>query len=423
VLENDHVVEDDHDGSSDVSDDLNHEEEEKDTILITKDSEGELNDEIVLEKDDVLKKKIEDGKKGLLPKSEVRYRSSYVEFKEWCNKFNVKEPDSKICIAYLNDLLTSGRFGISSLWAVWSGIKSIMLNDEEKDIDYPNFKKWLKQKQKGQKHKAKRAKVFTREDLETFRQRADIDKHLRELIALDLGLFGRLRSEDYVELKHENISVLLDDKSKEEFLKIDYYKGKSVVPHTFFAYGKVVELYKLYKSKTEKFHHGNGRVFWQERKGKGHGQVLGKAWFQKYPRTIAAICNLPDISSYSGHSICRTGGTFMGDSGASLLELKKYGCWKSDQVAQIYVDESQKMKKDAAMRIMVGKGLKEIEKDDIVNDLKGLVTEELTGKKRSLEEMEQSVPVKKQRIIGANLSGTGSFVFDSCTFESCNFGN
>ena len=116
-----------------------------------------------------------------------------------------------------------------------------------------------------------------------------------------------------------------------------------------------------YKNQTAHLHHGTGRVFWQRRvkyagRGKNkkkigyrhHGQAIGKSWFYAYPKTIAAALELPDSETYSGHSVCHTGATIIADNGATVMELQKYGNWKSPTVAKRYNGESMKSKKKFA---------------------------------------------------------------------------
>ena len=69
-------------------------------------------------------------------------------------------------------------------------------------------------------------------------------------------------------------------------------------------------------------------------------QPLGKRWFYNYPALIAEYLGLPNPKRFTGHTICGTGATIVADSGATKLQLKKYGCWKSDRVAEHYYKRS-----------------------------------------------------------------------------------
>ena len=55
---------------------------------------------------------------------------------------------------------------------------------------------------------------------------------------------------------------------------------------------------------------------------------------------IASWLGLPNADDFSGHSLCGTGATALANSGCTLLQLKRYGGWKSDRVAQRYLKKS-----------------------------------------------------------------------------------
>lgn len=57
-------------------------------------------------------------------------------------------------------------------------------------------------------------------------------------------------------------------------------------------------------------------------------------------RKIAEFLDLKTPESYTGHSLRRTGSTLLGDSGANISVLKRFGGWKSNTVAERYVQDS-----------------------------------------------------------------------------------
>ena len=98
---------------------------------------------------------------------------------------------------------------------------------------------------------------------------------------------------------------------------------------------------------------------------------------------------------FTGHSICRSGATFFADTGASLLQLKRYGQWKSDRVAESYVENSVPMKMDAANRIS---GVQNFETDGV-----------------------KEPDLKRQRVVKNQDVDVLPFHFDNCSFSDCNF--
>jgi hypothetical protein len=55
--------------------------------------------------------------------------------------------------------------------------------------------------------------------------------------------------------------------------------------------------------------------------------------------------------SYTGHTFRRTSATLLADSGADLLTLKRHGGWKSNTVAEGYVEDSVCQKKRIGQQI------------------------------------------------------------------------
>jgi integrase len=59
-----------------------------------------------------------------------------------------------------------------------------------------------------------------------------------------------------------------------------------------------------------------------------------------YPKKIAEFLKLESPISYTSHAFRRSAATWMADNGIDLINLKRFGGWKSDSVAQGYVAES-----------------------------------------------------------------------------------
>lgn len=74
--------------------------------------------------------------------------------------------------------------------------------------------------------------------------------------------------------------------------------------------------------------------------------MIGKNKISETPNTIALFFNLPDPQKYTGHSFRRSGATILPNSGANLVAVKSLGGWKSDSIAQGYIDNSLKTKRN-----------------------------------------------------------------------------
>ena len=157
--------------------------------------------------------------------------------------------------------------------------------------------------------------------------------------------------------------VCLQTDNTDCILMVKYYKKKNKDYHQFVVSDKyTIDTYKQYTKATQHFFNQRPNkygqiVFWQYRKRKNkkawyhHGQPQNVRWFYSYPRAIAKYLNIENWFQYSGHSICRTGTTLFANSGASVMQIKKYGCWKSSTVAERYFADSIVNKKHASKAI------------------------------------------------------------------------
>ncbi|OXU20647.1 hypothetical protein TSAR_005488 [Trichomalopsis sarcophagae] len=89
----------------------------------------------------------------------------------------------------------------------------------------------------------------------------------------------------------------------------------------------------------------SNRLFVCYAKGKCSNQVIGKHKIAEVPKTVASYLNLADPELYTGHSLRRTSAILLSASGADLVRVKNLGAWKSDAVAQRYIDHSELTKK------------------------------------------------------------------------------
>lgn len=99
---------------------------------------------------------------------------------------------------------------------------------------------------------------------------------------------------------------------------------------------------------------------WPRPSGDGFcAQFRGVNHATRVAKKIAKFLGL-DASQYTGHSFRRTSATTAADSGISLLNLKRLGGWKSDSVAESYIDNSRAAVEDAARLLVPRKASTEI---------------------------------------------------------------
>ena len=69
------------------------------------------------------------------------------------------------------------------------------------------------------------------------------------------------------------------------------------------------------------------------------------------PKTIAVWLGLENPELYTGHTFRRSSATLLANSGANITTLKRHGGWKSEQVAEGYIEDSIGNKRKISMRI------------------------------------------------------------------------
>ena len=82
------------------------------------------------------------------------------------------------------------------------------------------------------------------------------------------------------------------------------------------------------------------RFFIHYNKGKCTRQVIGKNKIREVPQTIASHLKLQNPKQYTGHCFRRTAATLLSESGANMQMIKQLGRWRSDAIAQGYIENS-----------------------------------------------------------------------------------
>jgi len=125
---------------------------------------------------------------------------------------------------------------------------------------------------------------------------------------------------------------------------------KNYKPRTFVVTEEFYSTYKKYVNLRPKDIQTT-RFFLNYQNGKCTHQPIGINKFSKMPMIIANYLKLPDPESYTGHTLRRTSATLLADSGADILTLKRHGGWKSNTVAEGYVENSVNNKKKICNQI------------------------------------------------------------------------
>lgn len=157
-------------------------------------------------------------------------------------------------------------------------------------------------------------------------------------MALIIGVLGACRKD---ELHKLSISDIIDRGS---LYSVTLPITKTSVKRNFVIEGLFYNTVKEYIScRPKDIQCSNFFLNWQ--KGKCTKQVIGVNKFASMPQTIAKFLKLPQPELYTGHCFRRSSTTILADAGADLITLKRHGEWKSNQVAQGYIEDSMENKR------------------------------------------------------------------------------
>lgn len=288
--------------------------------------------------------------------SKRQYEKAYHDFVDWCNSHNVPSGyfTENVILGYLGEL--SNKYAPSTLWSIFSMIKSTLLAYHGKDVrSFEKVQAFLKQK--SSKHKAKKSEVFTRDQFERFFREADDKEYLHLKLVAFFGLFGACRKGELSRMKVEDIT----DHGSHLFIVIPVTKtGVSrsfdIVGHQNPALNALLH-YRKYLSLRPDFPADNpnkDRFFIQYKEGKCCRTPIGINTFGAIPSKIAAFLNLDNPERYTGHALRRSSVTWLADAGIDKTSLKRFVKWKSDTVLEGYIAESKQNKRKIAELLMNG---------------------------------------------------------------------
>ena len=122
-----------------------------------------------------------------LPNNSARlYEYQYQKFAEWRVKMHTNKADQDTLLAYFESL--SSTYKSSTLWSTYSKLRSTILIKENIDIkNYKELQTFLKKKSKN--YKAKKARVFTPEEISRFLSEAPNREYLASKVSMLQKIF------------------------------------------------------------------------------------------------------------------------------------------------------------------------------------------------------------------------------------------
>jgi integrase len=176
-------------------------------------------------------------------------------------------------------------------------------------------------------------------------------EEIQDIAISIVAFFGCLRSCELVAIEKDDIECVSEGimikitrfkttNKSSRFLIPNTLEKSSVSPSALLRkYLDVVLPWLTKKSLTR---------FWPRPTKSGFSaQFRGINYVGTVAKKIATFLQL-DPSSFTGHSFRRSSATSAADGGISLINLKRFGGWRSDSVASSYVDDSRATAVEAA---------------------------------------------------------------------------
>lgn len=101
-----------------------------------------------------------------------------------------------------------------------------------------------------------------------------------------------------------------------------------------------IAIIKVFLCHRKKVVTDSDTLFLQWRYGKMTRQPFGHNSIAQFPQKIAKYLKLGEAETFTGHCFRRTSATLLANTGADILQLKRLGGWKSNTVAEGYVESS-----------------------------------------------------------------------------------
>ncbi|KAJ8672430.1 hypothetical protein QAD02_003689 [Eretmocerus hayati] len=273
---------------------------------------------------------------GTLPeKSAERYSLVYNTYKKW-KEDNIKslsESEENNLLVYFQTL-TVKKVAPPTLWSVWSMLRKTLGTRDDIDLSrFLSLKSYIKKVNKG--YKPRKAFVLRWNHIMKFMNEAPDSTELARKIMLIFAICGCLRCDEIKNMKIHDIEDLGDRLLVSVNDNKNDYSGQFIIGTMFYA---KVKSYIALREKIKQL--DTDRLFIRYKDGKCYSQPIGIHKIGETPCRIATYLGLPKPERYTGHSFRRSSATLLSDSGATMQMIEQLGRWRSDAIAQGYLEDS-----------------------------------------------------------------------------------
>ena len=258
----------------------------------------------------------------LRAKSAAKYKKRYNDYVQFCT-------DKKLQVEtgiYPYIVTLSKLYKPTTLQSCMSMIKKTLLDNHNIKLNTEKAQAFLNVHHSN--HKKKKASVFTRKEISEYLKKTGFEgTDLMIKVAIYIALYGALRISELTMLMVEDI--ILSDReiqvrirqSKTDTTQEGFY---FVIPQQMGNKNCPFLLIKKYLSNLPDL---SGRLFRyaNSKTKKFTKRVIGKNSMATIPFKIATKLGLNSPKSYTGHALRRTATTWLADSGATTLDLMRFG--------------------------------------------------------------------------------------------------
>jgi integrase len=159
-----------------------------------------------------------------------------------------------------------------------------------------------------------------------------------------MGVNGACRSMELCNIKNSDVEY------HDEIILVKVRETKTKIDRSFVIHKESAHIVRKYHDlRPENMKSDN--FFINYRNGTCLRQNIGRHKIAAMPKQIAEYLNLPNPESYTGHCFRRSSATLLADSEANLTTIKRHEGWKSDRVAEGYIEESLENKSEITSNI------------------------------------------------------------------------
>ena len=282
------------------------------------------------------------------PKVTAMYKKHQARWHAFMKRHGVEDVfDQTAMMEFFEEL--NREYKPSTLWVIYSCINSWYNIEHNFDLKEQKglrklLKKWTEH------HVATKAAVFGPDEVHKIVMNwgASLDPK-KELgaVAILLSYYGLLRMADLMKVTKKDVSYDV----RERCWRVDFNHDRKrrnngltyLIPND---YNYIMQQYYIHLAdhdKQKQLHEPRFLRNWNV-KAKMRIQNAGHGNISKIARMAAEELKLENPKTFTMHSWRRSGATNLADAGCSITDLKRFGQWKSDSVAEGYIANSRPLR-------------------------------------------------------------------------------